>query len=52
MIDCDPRTSVVTIKATSGEITTVSAPADGTVKSLLVSKGDQVDSGDLLVRLG
>ena len=32
-------------------LTTVSAQADGTVKSVLVSKGDQVDSGDLLVRL-
>jgi pyruvate carboxylase len=32
-------------------LTTVSAPADGTVKSLLVNKGDQVDSGDLLIRL-
>ena len=32
-------------------LTTVSAQADGTVKSLLVSKGEQVDSGDLLIRL-
>jgi pyruvate carboxylase len=33
-------------------LTTVSAPADGTVKNVLVAKGDAVDSDDLLVRLG
>jgi pyruvate carboxylase len=33
-------------------LTTVSAQADGTVKSVLVTKGEQVDSNDLLVRLG
>jgi pyruvate carboxylase len=32
-------------------LTTVSANADGIVKELLVKKGDQVDSDDLLVRL-
>ncbi|TAE76773.1 MAG: pyruvate carboxylase [Verrucomicrobia bacterium] len=32
-------------------LTTVSASADGVVKELLVQKGDQVDSDDLLVRL-
>ncbi|MGC4017397.1 MAG: pyruvate carboxylase [Luteolibacter sp.] len=32
-------------------LTTVSASADGTVKSVLVKKGDQVDSDDLLVTL-
>ncbi len=32
-------------------LTTVSANADGTVKEILVKKGDQVDSDDLLIRL-
>jgi pyruvate carboxylase len=32
-------------------LTTVSANADGTVKEILVKKGDQVDSDDLLARL-
>jgi pyruvate carboxylase len=32
-------------------LTTVSANADGVVKELLVKKGDQVDSDDLLLRL-
>jgi pyruvate carboxylase len=32
-------------------LTTVSASADGVVKELLVQKGDQVDSDDLLLRL-
>ena len=32
-------------------LTTVSAAADGTVGEILVQKGDQVDSDDLLVRL-
>ncbi len=32
-------------------LTTVSASADGVVKDLLVKKGDQVDSDDLLLRL-
>ena len=32
-------------------LTTVSASADGVVKELLVKKGDQVDSDDLLLRL-
>jgi len=32
-------------------LTTVSASADGVVKELLVKKGDQVDSDDLLARL-
>ncbi|WP_338686207.1 pyruvate carboxylase [Haloferula helveola] len=32
-------------------LTTVSATADGTVKEAFVSKGDQVDSDDLLLRL-
>ena len=32
-------------------LTTVSATTDGTVKEVLVGKGDQVDSDDLLVRL-
>ena len=30
-------------------LTTVSASADGTVAEVLVKKGDQVDSDDLLV---
>lgn len=33
-------------------LTTVSASADGTVEEILVKKGDQVDSDDLLVKLG
>jgi pyruvate carboxylase len=33
-------------------LTTVSANADGTIKEILVKKGDQVDSDDLLVKLG
>jgi len=32
-------------------LTTVSASADGTVKDVLIKKGDQVDSDDLLVTL-
>ncbi|MEP4079212.1 pyruvate carboxylase [Haloferula sp.] len=32
-------------------LTTVSAVADGTIKEVLVKKGDQVDSDDLLIRL-
>jgi pyruvate carboxylase len=33
-------------------LTTVSASADGVIESVLVAKGDQVDSDDLLVRIG
>lgn len=33
-------------------LTTVSASADGVVKEILVKKGDQVDSDDLLARIG
>ncbi|MCX6845919.1 MAG: biotin/lipoyl-binding protein, partial [Verrucomicrobia bacterium] len=32
-------------------LTTVSAVADGTIGEILVQKGDQVDSDDLLVKL-
>jgi biotin carboxyl carrier protein len=32
-------------------LTTVSANTDGTIKEILVKKGDQVDSDDLLVIL-
>ncbi|MES2997068.1 MAG: pyruvate carboxylase [Verrucomicrobiota bacterium] len=32
-------------------LTTVSANADGTIKDVLVKKGDQVDSDDLLIRV-
>jgi biotin carboxyl carrier protein len=32
-------------------LTTVSAAADGTIGEILVQKGDQVDSDDLLVKL-
>ena len=32
-------------------LTTVSANADGTIKEILVKKGDQVDSDDLLIKL-
>jgi len=30
-------------------LTTISAPTDGTIKDILVKKGVQVDSDDLLV---
>jgi pyruvate carboxylase len=32
-------------------LTTVSASADGTIAEVIVKKGDQVDSDDLLVRI-
>ena len=32
-------------------LTTVSASSDGTISEVLVRKGDQVDSDDLLVKL-
>jgi pyruvate carboxylase len=33
-------------------LTTVSASADGVIGAVLVQKGEQVDSDDLLVRIG
>ncbi len=39
---------LVTIEAMK-MLTTVSAPVDGTIKDILVKKGVQVDSDDLLV---